>query len=336
MNELNTIYLNVFVQLANVIFEKKMQSVPEYARKSGLFKEDSIPQGTGDIRQYTEIDLEEYASTKREGDQSSFAKVQQGYSINISPIRMSKAIGITYEMRTRNKYSEVVNRLTNLGTLVPKRLDLDLSHRFTFGTATTYTNKDGDTIDISLGDSYALFYTLHKVKGTSATYRNILANNPQFARGALELMEKQAIENSINQFGEKMNMPFTVIWTTDDPNTCNTVSEYLKSMASPDGLNSGVENVYKGKYTHIVLPRIATDANGLVDATKAKRWGIASPEFSTMHLSMYEEAHLQSPSTGGNGEDLLTGNWTFLVSGGYGIGCLNGQWIQESAGDSTP
>jgi hypothetical protein len=333
MNELNTISLNVFVQLATVIFEKKKESVPEYARKSGLFKEDAIPQGTGDIRQYTEIDLEEYASTKREGDQSSFAKVQQGYSINISPLRMSKAIGITYEMRTRNKYSEVVNRLTNLGQLVPHRMDLDLSHRITFGTATTYTNKDGDTVDISLGDTYALFYSLHKVKGTSTTYRNILANNPQFARGSLELIEKQAMENSMNQFGEKMHIPFDIIWSTDDPNTVNTILETMRSIAPVEAINSGVENVYKGKYRHVILPRIATDANGLVDSTKAKYWGIASSgDANTAHLSMYEESHLQTPSTGGNGEDLLTGNWTFVVNGSYAIGIVNGLWIHMSKG----
>ena len=36
--------------------------------------------------------------------------------------------------------------------------------------------------------------------------------------------------------------------------------EYLRSMGSPDYTNSGVTNVYKGKYKHVVLPRFATDA----------------------------------------------------------------------------
>ena len=334
-NQLNTISLNVFVQLANVIFEKKKDAVEAMARKSGIFKEEFVPQGSGNIRQYTEIDLEEYASMKLEGDQSAFAKVQQGYSINISSVRYSKDIGITYEMRTQNKYSDVVKRLTNLGQLALNRLDLDLSHRIGFGTATSYTNKEGATVDLSLGDTYQLFYSAHTIKGSSSTYRNRMANNPQFSRGAFELMEKNVVEQSMNQFGEKISIHFDILWSTDDPNTINTMSEYLRSTTPPDAINSGVTNVYKGKYKHVVLPRIATDASGLVDSTKAKYWGLASSMHSTAHLLVWEEAHLKTPSEGSNGEDFSTDNWTFGVRSGYGMGILNAQWIHMSSGDGT-
>lgn len=335
MNELNTFGLPVFTQLANVIFEKSKESVDKNIASSGMFKMESVPGNTGNIRQYTEIDLNKYASKKGEGDQAKRAKVQQGYSKNLQSYRVAADIGITYEMRTQNKYSDVINRLTSLATQAEERKELDLSHRITFATATSYTDMDGDTVDTSVGDTYALAYTAHTVKGSSTTYRNILANNPQLSRGALELMEKGIVENSINQFGEKVKMTFDLLWTTDDPNTINTALEYLRSVAAPEGINSGVINVYKGKYKHVILPLVATDANGLVDSTKAKYWGLASTAASTAHVLTWEESRLKTPSEGNNGEDFSTDDFIYGVRAGYGIAIVNGQWFHMSKGDAT-
>lgn len=333
--ELNTISQSVFTQLADVIFEKAKDAVDKTIRNSGLFKVESVPGNTGNIRQYTEIDLNRYAKKKGEGDQAKRAKVQQGYSKNLQSYRIAADIGITYEMRTQNKYSDVINRLTNLAKQGAERMELDMTHRITFGASTSYTDMDGDTVDTTVGDTYQLFYTAHTVKGASTTYRNILANNPQLSRGALEAMEKQIVENSVNQFGEKIRMNFDTLITTDDPNTINTANEYLKSVASPDGINSGVLNVYKGKYKHVMLPLLATDANGLVDSTKAKYWGLVSTEATSAHALIWEEPRLKTPTEGSNGEEFSTDDWNFGVRGGFGLAILNGQWIHVSKGDAT-
>ncbi len=201
----------------------ELQAVPQVARSSGIFKVVSIPANSGDTREFSEIDLELYATIKDEGDQSQRAQIQQGYSKTMSVDRFSKDIGITYEMRTRNKYPEVIARLTNLAQLVPQRQDLDLQHRIGFGSATTYTNKEGNTVTISTGDDLALYSSVHKLRGTSSTYRNILANNPRLSKGALEGMERLITENTFNQMGEKVTQSFDVLFTTDDPNTVNKI-----------------------------------------------------------------------------------------------------------------
>ena len=333
--ELNTISQSVFTQLADVIFEKAKDSVDATVRTSGIYKVESVPGNTGNIRQYTEIDLNRYAKRKGEGDQAKRAKVQQGYSKNLQSYRIAADIGITYEMRTQNKYSDVINRLTNLAKQGAERMELDMTHRITFGASTSYTDMDGETIDTTVGDTYQLFYTAHTVKGASTTYRNILANNPQLSRGALEAMEKQIVENSVNQFGEKIRMNFDTLITTDDPNTINTANEYLKSVASPDGINSGVTNVYKGKYRLVVLPLLATDANGLVDSTKAKMWGLVSTEATSAHSLIWEEPRLKTPASGNNGEEFSTDDWNYGVRGGFGLAILNGQFIHVSLGNAT-
>jgi hypothetical protein len=180
-----------------------------------MFVVENIPQNSGNSRQFTEIDLEQYASKKAESDQSSRARVQQGYSKTITSYRVAKDIGISYEMRTQNKYSEVVRRLTNLADLALNRLDLDLSLRLGFGTATTYTDMDGGTVDIALGDTLCLFSTAHTLAGSATTFRNRLANNPQLSKGALEAMERQIVENSFNHLGEKVTVAFDILWTNN-------------------------------------------------------------------------------------------------------------------------
>lgn len=333
--ELNTITLGDFVKLATVIFLKAADGVVEAARTSGMFRVETVPQNTGNTREYTEIDLEEYANYKGQSDQAARGKVQQGYSKTATLYRIAKDIGISYEMRTQNKYTEVIARLTNLGTLASKRMDLDLSHRITFGTATTYTDMDGRTIDVSVGDTLSLFNTAHTVRGSSVTYRNRLANNPVVSKGALEGIEKLVVEETINQFGEKKAITFDIIFSTDDPVTVNTIRELLKSTASVSAPNAGVENVYQGKYRHVILPRIATTATGAVDSTKAKYWGLASSMMTSAYLGVHEEPRLKTPTPGSNAEDFATDDWNFGVRAGYFITVVTGSWIKFSSGDGT-
>jgi hypothetical protein len=168
---------------------------------SGLIKVMNIDENTGNTREFSEIDTNEYLSYKGEGDQASRGKIQQGYSKTMTKYRVAENIGITYEMRTENKYPEVVNALTSAGQKGANTMDLDLSHRITFGIAGSYTDRDGRTIVTTTGDGQYLFDTDHSLAGSSTTYRNRLANNPQLSKGALEAMERLVTENTYNQLG---------------------------------------------------------------------------------------------------------------------------------------
>ena len=333
--ELNTVSLGDFVKLAGIIFEKSKMSLGQEARNSGMFMFNPIPMNSGNTREYTEIDQNEYAKYKGEGDQAARGKVQQGYSKTLTHYRIAEDIGITYEMRSMNKYPEVVRRLTNLAGKGVNRMELDLTHRITFAFSTSYTDMDGRTVDTTLGDALALASTVHKLKGTSTTFRNILANNPQVSKGAIEGMEKLIVEETLNQFGEKVVIPFDIIFTSDDPNTINTVREHLQSTAAVDAVNAGVLNVYKGKYRHVILPRLATDANGAVDTTKRRYWGLASSMYTTGHFDVWEEPRLKIPANLNAGEEFSTDDWNFGVRAGYGICIVNAVWLKISKGDGT-
>ena len=333
--ELNTISLSVFTRLAGVIFGRAVDMVEMNARTSGLFLIEAVPENSGNIRDWTEIDLELYANRKTEGDQAARARVQLGYNKTGTVARFAKDVGITYEMRRFNKYPDVVRRLTNLAQMPIRRQELDLSHRVGFGTATSYTDKDGVSVDISVGDALSLFNTAHTLRGSSTTYRNRLAGNPQLSKGALEGIERLVAEETLNQFGEKLTVSFDLLWTTDDPSTVNTALEYLRSVAAPDFANAGVENVYKGKYKHVKLPLVPTLAAGTVDNTKRRYWGIASSMISDAHLGVWEEPHLKNPADLNAGEEFSTDDWNFGVRCGYAIAVVSGRWIKMSSGDGT-
>lgn len=334
--ELNINNLADFVANSEILWAKGFASVPQVARNSGLFKEVPIPQMTGNTRTFSEIDLEEYARKKRESDQAARARVQQGYSKTGTLYRVAEDIGISYEMRTQGKYMEIKEKLTNLGKLAPNRMDLDLQHRITFGTATTYTDMDGDTVDIAVGDTKALFATDHTLRASATTFRNRLANNPQLSRGALEAMELMRVQNTYNQFGEKMTISANILWITDDPNTGNTAAELLKSTSNPTQNNPGVTNAYSAKYKLVVLNRVATDKLGANDTTKAKYWGLASSEMSTAYLGVHEEPRLKTPpAEGKSNEEFSTDDWNFGTRGGWMIVIVSAPWISFSSGDGT-
>lgn len=330
--ELNIATLSDFVRNAEILFLKGLDSVPMVARNSGIFRIDNIADHVGNTKEYSEIDLEEYADDKPEGEESARARVQQGYSKIGTLYRVSKDIGITYEMKHYNKYIDVITRLTNLGALAAKRMELDLSHRITFATSTSYTNMSGVTVDTTVGDTLALASTAHTVRGSSTTFRNRLANNPLFSKGSLEGMEQMIIENSINQFGQKIVIPYDIIWSTDDANTVNTISEHLKSTAAPDALNAGVVNVNKGKYRHVVLPRVPTTSTGANDTTKAKYWGLASSANSQAFLGINEEPHMK-PTDGS--VDFATEDTNMGTSAGYFIVIPGARFFAISTGDGT-
>lgn len=333
--ELNTITLGKFVQLADVMYEKGKDSVDRNAMGSGIFRVIDIEANSGESRTFTEIDAGQFANFKGEGDQAKRQSVKQGYEKTLTVARQAEDIGITYEMRKFNKYPEVTNRLTSLGELGPNTMEMDLTHRLTFGTATTLTDRDGRTVTIDCGDDLALFSTVHKLTGSARTYRSRIANNPQVSKGGVEAAERLFVEQRYNNLGEKITIKPDVIWSTDDPNTVNTIREILQATADIESDNSGTVNVIKGKYRHVILPYLATDANGASDSDKRRYWGLSSTKWTDIWMGIWERPHLKTPAALNAGEEFSTDDWNFGVRFGYDIGAVTGKSIVMSDGLGT-
>lgn len=330
MAEINTLSQSDFTKLANVIFFKGANSVARNIVNSGIVKMVPIPRGTGSSREFSEIDTNEFLNEMGENDQASRGKIQQGYSKVMYVKDFGENMGITYKMRRDNKYPEIIQALLNGGSKGYKSMELDLTHRLTFATSTSYTDRSGATVDTATGDSYALAYSAHTLKGSSTTYRNRVANDPLLSKGGLEAAEKLAVEETYSQLGEKKTATFNILFTGDDPNTVNTAREYLQSTADVTGANAGVTNVYQGKYKHVILPYLATDASGKADTTKRAWWGIASSELSSFFCGVWDEPRMIPPKEGGNGEDVQTDTMEYRYRAAYGIAIPGASFIKMS------
>jgi len=184
---LNTVTLSEFTDLVDKKFIQTQMMVPEVARK--LFIYNNLAEHTGNTRRYDEVDTETYGSLKPEGMNATLAKVGVGYNVTMVSKRIGKEIQITWEMRRFNKEPEVIGMLTSLGHFCPQRMELDLTHRFTFGNAASYVDADGVTQNIAGGDGLSILNTTHTLKFSPTTWNNLVPGAPAFSRGSLEAAE---------------------------------------------------------------------------------------------------------------------------------------------------
>lgn len=293
-----------------------------------------IANGNGNTKRFDEVDTQTFARLKRQGEAAKKVSTGVGYNVTMTKKRIAAEIDITQEMRDENRYAEVGTLITGLGHFCPQRIELDGTHLLTFATSTAYTDMDGESNTISVGDGLALASTVHTCKFNSAvTYSNRVSGNPIFTQDALALAEELATTNIVSNFGEKRVMNFNVIITGENPTTVNAVKQYLNSISDVDQNNSGVINVYKGKYRHIVLPYLASTATGANDSTKKNWWAIASIGQGTNGWQAYygewEAPHFKEMPKGeaGANHDYSRDIWTFGVRAGYGYRAVSGRGI---------
>lgn len=334
MTNISTYSLPQFTDLVKRSFTKNLEELPKVMRNADFVVKDVQPHGTGDVKRFAErLQRNQYASFRAEGDKSDNARVQYGYEKDLSIYTVALEVSITKRMRDAGKNQAILDQVTDLSEVCPNRMELDLSHRFSFAWSTSYTDLDGRNVDVSVGDGLALIATGHTLTGSATTYSTQITGNPQFSKGALEITEQSFVENSYNNLGEKIAMKPNTILTTDDPNTCHQVQELIKATSDVTSNNSGTFNVYQNSYKHVKAPRIATTATGAVDATKRKYWFLIDSNMSDLYFTVLNEPYLKTPMDGNNGEDFSSENWNYVAAADYGITTVSAKWIRGSKGD---
>lgn len=274
------------------------------------------------------------AIRKREGEDFAYGDITQNYRVTWTQQVVGLMTKITWEMRRFDKYGEITARIRNMAVGAAKKFERDLTHRLTMMASTSYTDNGGNTITTTTGDGYALCYSAHTVNGSSTTYRNIVANNPLLSKGGLEAMEL-LLNNMIDDNGEHAPRKGTHIIVSDNPNTVNTAMEILKSTSDITSSNSGVINVYNGKYQLIILPYLRETPSTLATTTTYdKYWFLAdlSPGAKRGFVKIAEEPKMVE----------LTGNvefdsqdWKYAARAAYDIIWLDGKNICGSKGDGS-
>jgi hypothetical protein len=155
-------------------------------RAKSLFISEKIGAGQGSSKRYKEVSIETFADVKNEGANATKSQAGIGYEVDMTARTFAKEIDITLEMRNDNRYAEVGSYITSLAEFCPNREDLDLTHRFTFCNATSYTDKNGQTVSTLVGDGYQLVYTAHTLAFSSTTFSNEVSGDPIFSQAAYE------------------------------------------------------------------------------------------------------------------------------------------------------
>jgi len=315
MAQLNTFSFEDTVDLINRTFDAwKTNPLDNTMKESGIVKVNTIPANTGGTRRHKEIPVGElYADDKAEWGLTTKTRVQQGYYKDTTARTFSKGIDITYEMRTLNKVQEIYNAANFIGWVCTRREDLNLSLFLSFGVSTSYTNKNGRVVDVSTGDGLSLWNTAHTLTGSSTTYRNQLASNPAFSESSLELMEDLYVTNIYTNLGEQVGSNPDVIFSTDNPTLVNTIKRVIQSTAQISAPNEWVVNVYQGKYSHKILNKLDMNANWVKDAAKKSSWWMADTMISSFYHDIYSAPEMKSPTSGNNGEDIETLDWTWTA-----------------------
>ena len=335
MTNISTFNLSQMTDLVSRSFTEWPKKLLTTMRNAPFVKEDTLNGGT--FKRYAEmVHTSQYARKRAEGDKSAQALAQYGYEKDLAVTPFSYQISITKLMRTGNKEPEILKKITDLSESIPLAIDLDLSHRFTFSGATTYTNRDGETVDISTGDGLALASASHTLTGSSTTFSTVITSNPVFSKTSLITAEKSFVEATFDNLGALVAANPNVILTTADPETCIAVKELMNSTATTTvDQNSGVVNVFQNKYQHVIGYRIATTAAGGVDTTKSKRWALIDSNLSDFYFTVLQEAQLSSPTKGNNGEDISSGNWTYVVDAIYGMCIVTPRAFRISNGSGS-
>jgi hypothetical protein len=322
-----TTQFNDVVKNAKVQWREGYDSVPKAARE--LYDVTSTDTLTSE---HSSIDGYGFARRKQEGQNYTYGSIKQGYTLNLSQTRIGLMDAITWEMRKFDKYREIDKKMRKLGESTAKRIELDLTHLFTFGmSAASYTNMDGETVATTSADGQNIFDTDHTITGGSSTYSNKITT--EFSRDGLEEAENQFNTLVDNNGNIVLVEPDTVI-TGRNMTIQNSVKEFMKSTLVPDQANNA-NNVYAGKYRHLVLPFLGTTAAGAPTTSYDNYWMLADLKHKDAICEISEDPTFTAPTAGGNGEDFETEDWKFKSSACYDYGVLDFKWIVGSTGATS-
>lgn len=324
-----TTNFNDLVKNALVMWRDEYMGVPENARQ--LY--DIVP-NQNLTSEHSHIDSPGFARRVGEGQDFAVGSPRQGYTLNLTKSRIALSDSVTWAMRKYDKYREIEKKIRGLGESTAMRIELDLTHFFTFGLqgSTTYTNMDGESVSVATGDGVVLFSNSHTITGSSTTVDN-LNGTLAFNRTNLEAAER-LFDNMVNMNDVKVvPQPDTII-TSNEPAVVNVVSEFLRSMDAPD-TSERATNVYKNKYNHIRLPLLNTDLNGAPSSTGRYYWMLADLKHKDAICEFSEMPNFTMGMPGNGGEEFKNENWWAKSSASYAYGVLDYKWIVGSAATSV-
>jgi len=334
---INTQTFPDFTRNAEIRWRERFELFPKVA--GILYDVEDVDVITGEESSFGYYSI---AKEKGEGDDFAFLNVNQGYNKIWNVYEIGGETKITWKMRRGNKYREMDRSISNLAVSVAKRMEVDLTHRFTFAWDTSYTNLDGNTVDTTIGDGLALISNVHTVKGSATTFSNQVPNNPPLSKAGMEAAQKLFSSQMLDDNGELIFQNPDTLVITNNPVDVHIALQYLESVAAPltvgststANSNAGIYNVFRGLYDLVVLPYLATTAQGQHDSNKFRYWFLADLSMTDALLKVLQRPQF-IPPTAYDGREFETMDWKYAAHAAYALCVVRAQWIVGSKGDNS-
>lgn len=336
----NTSSLPDFVANLQVLFNKGFTQTFEDKEDSAtmFYQEMILGSAEGDTRRVDEpLTGRGYAKDMEEGDNINLEQITPGYYKDVTVIRRSSGLGITWFFEYHNKYPEQIAGIyRDVGLNLRERMELDMQLPLGFGTATTYTNLSGRTVDISTGDSLSLWHTAHTLTGSTITTRNRLANNPQLSDGSVEAAMTLFNQNQYTNSGMPVpGNPDTLV-VTRDATQYHTALKVVESMSPQSAPNSGVYNPLRRRFRVAQLMRWDYTADGrTLDSTKLKYWMVADSSQKVGFVVISEQPTVTLPTVSNGGIKWANEDREIKGTCTYEPCILNPRFAVFSSGDGT-
>lgn len=221
---------------------------------------------------FNSASFDQFASSTNQGVNYASFDPTDGDELTLTQGKITASLEVTKESGMYDQYgiTAALEGAEGLGTMCAKRIELDTQQLLSQGSATSYTDKDGNTVTSTSADGVAIFSNSHTVNGSSSTYDNLDAT--AFGQTGLEAL-LNLFRLFLNQDGQRIDRIPDTIFSTGKPALVELIKEYNKGMNHIEDATRGI-NTYQGRFDNVVLDYLDVDTSGANDATKDDYWGL--------------------------------------------------------------
>lgn len=260
-----------------------------------------------------------------------------GYFKTITSSRIASTSEYTWQLDHHTPYKDqVLEWYKDTGWNLHTRLWLDLSNFLSFFSSTSYTNLDGNSVDVSTGDGNPIAYSAHTLTNSTTTFRTRLAGNPILTTAAVEQAMTNFAQQCIGNNGDRLMLMGDALITTSNQQQYHRALQIVRSMAPVTAPNSGVYNPLRNALRVLRYFYFDSLATGLVDTTKSEYWALVDTKNPGGVIYVTEQPNVMVPTLNNGGIQWLNDNRTIRGTACYVITWLNPRNIQASTGDGTP
>lgn len=247
------------------------------------------------VEVFNSASFDQFANPTNEGENYAAFDPTDGDELTLTQSKVTASFEVTEEARMYDQYGieSALEGGEGLGTSTAKAIELDVQQLISQGTATSYTDRAGNTVSTTSADGVALFSNSHTVNGSGSTYDNL--DSTAFGQTGLEAHEN-LWRSFLNQDGQIIARRADTIFTTSKASVTNLVREYNKSHFHVEDAARGI-NAYEGRFRHVVLDYLDVDSSGARDAAKDDYWGLAIAGDKNLKLRVSKNPTLHAPQT---------------------------------------